>query len=87
MLKGLYVSWLSGDANKPLKLEPLVAEMLADLFIPQLNCLPIKRPFGSLKELVLPAIHEEMGAPYTATSAWWLLKRIGKGSSCDDFYA
>ena len=55
-----------------------MAELLADLFIPQVNCLPVKRPFGALKELLLPVIHEEMGAPYSSTSAWWLLRRVGE---------
>jgi len=79
LLKSLYITWLSrGEALKPGRLESLVAEILTDLHIPQVNCLPIKKPFGPLKELVLPPIHEEMGAPYTSTAAWWLLRRIGR---------
>ena len=55
-----------------------MAELLVDFRMPQLNCLTMKKPFGALKEVTLPAIHEEFAAPYTTTSAWYLLKAVGK---------
>ena len=74
-LKGLYIPWVAADST--LKLEVLVAELLAGLSIPRSNCLPVKKPFGALKKLILPPINEETSLPYTSTAALWLLRRVG----------
>ena len=76
-LKGFYVGWIRRDS---LDLEALVAELLTDTNIPPINCMPVKKPLGGLKELVLPPIHEATSLPYTSTSALWLLKSVGRYS-------
>ena len=72
-LKGLYLSWLTGISP----IEDLIAELLTQFSLPPLNCLPVKRPFGALKEVVLSPIHEESSLPYTSTGAYKLLQSIG----------
>ena len=74
-LKGLYISWLT---SKPVRLEPLLAELLTDMRLPSINCLPIKKPFGALKEVVLHPIHEDTTLPYTSTAAIQLLRSVGR---------
>ena len=74
-LKGLYISWLT---SKPVRLEPLIAELLTDMRLPSINCLPIKKPFGALKEVVLHPIHEDTTLPYTSTAAIQLLRSVGR---------
>lgn len=73
-LKAFYLSWVS--SRDPL--EPLVAELLARLHIPGPNCPSVQRPFGALKELVLPPLHEPSSLPYTSTDAFRLLRSIGE---------
>lgn len=77
LLKGLYISWASSSSAQPIQLEVLVAELLANLVLPRSNCLPVKKSFGALKELVLPPIYEDTSLPYTSTSSLWLLRRLG----------
>ena len=73
-LKAFYLSWVgSRDA-----LEPLVVELLTQLHIPGLNCPSVRRPFGALKELVLPPLQEPSSLPYTSTDAFRLLRSIGE---------
>ena len=74
-LKGIYVSWIT---SKLVDLEPLIAELLTDMRLPSINCLPIKKPFGALKEVVLHPIHEDTTLPYTSTAAIQLLRSIGR---------
>ena len=74
-LKGIYISWVT---SKPVHLEPLIAELLTDMRLPSINCLPIKKPFGALKEVVLHPIHEDTTLPYTSTAAVQLLRSIGR---------
>ena len=73
-LKSLYLSWLSGLSP----LEDLVGELLTQFTLPPVNCLPVKKPFGALKELVLAPIHEDSSLPYTSTGAYKLLQSIGQ---------
>ena len=73
-LKGFYVSWLS-DKHP---LESLIVELLTRTHLPPINCLPVKKPFGALRELVLYPIHEESTLPYTSTAAIKLLRSIGE---------
>lgn len=77
-LKGLYISWVASDSPQTLHLEVLVADLLTSLRIPRADCLPQRRKFGALRELVLPPIHEDTTLPYTSKSALWLLKRVGR---------
>lgn len=72
------MAWVSSGPEREVDLESLVAELLEDMYLPTVNCLPVKKPFGALKELVLPALQESSMLPYTATSALWLLRRLGK---------
>ncbi len=51
--------------------------MLTSLQIPAINCVPVKKKFGALTQLVLPPIHEESSLPYTATATLDLLRNIG----------
>ena len=74
-LKGIYVSWVT---SKPVDLEPLIAELLTDMRLPSIDCLPIKKPFGALKEVVLHPVHEDTTLPYTSTAAIQLLRSIGR---------
>jgi len=74
-LKGFYISWIT---SKPMNLEPLIAELLTDMRLPSINCLPIKKPFGALKEVVLYPIHEDSTLPYTSTAVIHLLRNIGR---------
>ena len=76
-LKGIYVSWIT---SKPVDLEPLIAELLTDMRLPSIDCLPIKKPFGALKEVVLHPVHEDTTLPYTSTAAIQLLRSIGRTS-------
>jgi len=73
-LKGFYISWIT---SKPMNLEPLIAELLTDMRLPSINCLPIKKPFGALKEVILYPIHEDSTLPYTSTAVIHLLRNIG----------
>ena len=72
-LKGLYLSWLIDT----LPIENLIADLLTQFTLPPVNCLPVKRQFGALREIVLPPIHEEISLPYTSTGAYKLLQSIG----------
>ena len=81
-LKGIYVSWVT---SKPVDLEPLIAELLTDMRLPSIDCLPIKKPFGALKEVVLHPVHEDTTLPYTSTAAIQLLRSIGRTNL--EFYA
>ena len=81
-LKGIYVSWVT---SKPVDLEPLIAELLTDMRLPSIDCLPIKKPFGALKEVVLHPVHEDTTLPYTSTAAIQLLRSIGRINL--EFYA
>ena len=73
-LKSLYITWVAGTSY----LEPLISELLTKVTLPPINCLPFKRPFGALRELVLHPIHEETSLPYTSTAALKLLQSIGE---------
>ncbi len=53
-------------------------ELLSSLHIPAINCLPVKKRFGALTQLMLPPIHEDSSLPYTGTATLDLLKNIGK---------
>lgn len=76
-LKALYIPWLS--SNSTLKLEDLVAQLLAGLKVPRPGCIAVKEEnFGALKKLILPPIDENTTLPYTSTAALWLLRRVGK---------
>jgi len=72
----VYISWLSSQ-----QLEPLVVQLLTELRIPAINCLPVKATFGALTKLVIPPIHEGSSLPYTSTAALDLLKNIGNLSN------
>ncbi len=71
------MTWVNG--HQPL--EPLVSDLLTDMQLPPINCLPVKKPFGALQELVLYPIHEESTLPYTSTNAITLLRSIGEMSA------
>ena len=77
-MKAIYVTWVSCDSKLHPPLEPLVRDLLTDMHLPAINCLPVKKPFGSLKELVLYPIYEEISLPYTSDAAIKLLRSVGK---------
>ena len=77
-LKALYVTWVSCDSKLHPPLEPLVIDLLTKMHLPAINCLPVKRQFGSLKELVLYPVFEESSLPYTSDAAIKLLRSVGE---------
>ena len=77
-MKAMYVTWVSCDAKLHPPLEALVIDLLTDMHLPAINRLPVKKPFGSLKELVLYPIYEESSLPYTSDAAIKLLRSVGK---------
>ena len=77
-LKAMYVTWVSCDSKLHPPLEQMVIDLLTKMQLPAINCLPVKRPFGSLKELVLYPIFEEISLPYTSDAAIKLLRSVGE---------
>jgi myotubularin-related protein 5/13 len=72
-LKGLYLTWLADSSP----MEDIVAQLLTSFSLPPINCLQVKKPIGSVGEVVLPPIHEDSSLPYTSTGAFKLLQSIG----------
>ena len=77
-LKAIYITWVSYDTKLHPPLEPLIVDLLTNMHLPEINCLPVKKPFGSLKELILYPIFEDSSLPYTNDAAIKLLRSVGK---------
>ena len=76
-LKAIYVTWLSSGQPSGHAIEPLVANLLSSVTVPLVNCPPVRRPLGLLKELIVHPIDEASSLPYSSTCTIALLKSIG----------
>ena len=77
-LKAIYITWVSCDTKLHPPLEPLIIDVLTNMHLPEINCLPVKKQFGSLRELILYPIFEESSLPYTSDAAIKLLRSVGR---------
>ena len=77
-LKAIYITWVSYDTKLHPPLEPLIIDVLTNMHLPEINCLPVKKQFGSLRELILYPIFEESSLPYTSDAAIKLLRSVGR---------